>query len=723
MINIISAALAACLLLAAVVHSEEAAAVTGPTTSRQEFYAALDYAIPGLTRVAEAARRGDYDSAAAELLTYMRARSNVSYFISAASKPAAPNPKYDAARADDILKHLFHGMLVDWYPPYQMGEKIDWAANPYNDHEWHWGLNRHDQWVILGQAYWATLDEKYAAGFVSQLTDWITTRPVVTDGSHNTSASWRTIEAGIRISSSWPTAYQYFLNSSSFTPQANELFLRSMVDHADHLMAHPTGGNWLTMEMNGLLHVGVLLPEHKQAAEWRRFALDNLAKELRVQVYPDGLQFELTTGYHRVALGNFAGPLDLCELNRIKVPDSYRADMEKLYEALIYLTKPSGFLPALNDSDACIENLPDEGTWADARRDLKDGAARYGRKDMLFVATGGSEGETPSHTSHAFHYGGLYIMRQNWTPDSLYLIFDAGPTGAGHQHEDKLSFEAYAYGETLLFDPGRYSYSDRVFGPYMRSTLAHNTALVDGRGQNRGSKKETFVTSKPLDNAWMNEKGFDYVEGVYDDGYGAELDTSVTHRRSILYAKHDYWLVVDRFEGRGAHTIDTLFHFAPGKVKIDSASLGSVTENEGRPNVLISPSVRDGVSVSLVEGSESPVQGWISTRYNSKIAAPVADYCYKGPLPVEFAYVVYPSRRGSRAEASVQRIELTVNGSPAPPGASAYAVTHPGGADYIVLARGVAGVKRFGGLTTESDVTLVRTDRNGGTAGTRAQRR
>ena len=46
----------------------------------------------------------------------------------------------------------------------------------------------------------------------------------------------------------------------------------------------------------------------------------------------------------------------------------------------------------------------------------------------------------PTETSHAFPYSGHYVMRSGWDKDATYLLFDAGPFGAGHQHEDKLHF-------------------------------------------------------------------------------------------------------------------------------------------------------------------------------------------------------------------------------------------------------------------------------------------
>ena len=61
-----------------------------------------------------------------------------------------------------------------------------------------------------------------------------------------------------------------------------------------------------------------------------------------------------------------------------------------------------------------------------------------------------------------------------------FLLFDAGPYGLGHQHEDKLSMFIYALGRVLLTEAGTYSYDRSKYRRYVLGTWAHNTILVDG---------------------------------------------------------------------------------------------------------------------------------------------------------------------------------------------------------------------------------------------------
>src|SRR5665213_2848176 len=170
--------------------------------------------------------------------------------------------------ADKALTHRFDSLGIEW----QFGENIDWAFNPTTqpdskwpqNHEWTWQFNRHNQWVSLAAAFYDTQDEKYAREFAAELRSWVVDCPVPLDKVENGPYSrWRTIEAGIRAGTTWPEIFPRFLTAKAFDDDALILMLKSFVDHAEYLMKFHTVGNWLTMEANGLYHIGALFPEFK----------------------------------------------------------------------------------------------------------------------------------------------------------------------------------------------------------------------------------------------------------------------------------------------------------------------------------------------------------------------------------------------------------------------------------------------------------------------------
>jgi hypothetical protein len=74
-------------------------------------------------------------------------------------------------------------------------------------------------------------------------------------------------------------------------------------------------------------------------------------------------------------------------------------------------------------------------------------------------------------------------MRSGWERDAIFLGFEAGPFGYGHQHEDKLGVVIFAYGKDLLVEGGSYAYDASKWRRYVLSSAAHNVILVDGQGQ------------------------------------------------------------------------------------------------------------------------------------------------------------------------------------------------------------------------------------------------
>jgi hypothetical protein len=322
------------------------------------------------------------------------------------------------AAAEEVLKHHVTSVGI----PYQFPEAIDWFFNPTTvkgsklprDNEWMWQLNRHREFETLGQAYRATGEEKYAQEFAQLLSSWIRACPVPEKDAWNAPNSpWRTIEAGIRTANAWPASLAAFRASPSVSDRLLVDWLKLWIEHGRYLYRHPTRGNWLTMEMNGLYHVGALVPFVKEAESWRTAAAERLHKEIDVQVYPDGAQVELTPGYHNVALRNMLGIPQLAKAYGYKLPDDYVAGLEKMYAYNMWAMQPNGDVPHWNDS------------WGLNVPELLVQAAQLfpKRQDFLWIATGGEKGAPPDHTSHFFPWAGQVIMRSGWDREALFLGF------------------------------------------------------------------------------------------------------------------------------------------------------------------------------------------------------------------------------------------------------------------------------------------------------------
>ena len=214
------------------------------------------------------------------------------------------------------------------------------------------------------------------------------------------------------------------------------------------------------MQANGQYHVGALFPEFKESESWCEIAMQSMYEELDAQLYPDGAQIELSSGYHQVSLRNFVMAYAVAQLNDLPMPQDYVDKLERMYHYDLYLAMPNLLLPALND-----------GGQTDISTYLLGGFKFFPeRPDFQWAATGRLAGKKPEMLSYGFPYAGHFAMRTGWDSDDLYLFFDGGPFGYGHQHEDKLNIMLYAYGRVHVVDPGNYPYDSSQWRTYVLST-------------------------------------------------------------------------------------------------------------------------------------------------------------------------------------------------------------------------------------------------------------
>ena len=607
----------------------------------RDFVRLFDLSRPELAAVRQAVRRGQDAEATRALLAHFRRKFQ--------AQAAGPDGRTDAARviaeADQAVGHTFTLLNVTKTLP----ADIDWRHSAPTDAEWMSFLNRMPWLPVLGSAYRLTRDPRYARAFADQVEEWLRDNPLPRrkDEQH---PSWRLIEAARRLRSSWLEALRLFAGS----PDVPEALLRRMLgsihDHAQFLMRFRTTLNHVLVESTGLLSAACAVPEFARAPAWRRVAMGRLSAEITRQIYPDGAHAELTPGYHLLCLEHFTVPLTLSRPCGLAAPRGYAAALERMIDFTLLSQRPDGTLPLLNDTN--------EEDLAPAAAGL---ATVFARPDVLFTATRGREGRAPDQTSVAFPYSGYYVMRSDWTPQARYLMFDAGPYGGFHGHEDKLSFELSAFGAVMVTDGGAYAYTgDPSFRDYFVSTRAHNTILIDGQGQSRSRNARYRLAvaadrAKPVPDArWRSTDQYDDASGTYDEGYapiGGEgqgasaLGSSVTHTRRILFVKPDYWVIIDQISGTGRHRAEQLFHLTPdAEAAVVDGAVRSRYANGATLQVV--PRGRSTPEVSVITGAVDPIQGWVATGPNRKVQAPAIVVGYELDLPATLYTVLIPFRQG-----------------------------------------------------------------------------
>ncbi|MBR1576108.1 MAG: alginate lyase family protein [Bacteroidales bacterium] len=614
----------------------------GPVTDDPMFFDALDLDYPGLEAVKEDVARGDYDAAKRDFVRHLKTRQEPQWLFDwrDVRNPAHRDAAYDRGPADKIASNLLESCSI----PHQFGDTIDWSINPapLEYVEWTYQLSRHPFWVTLGQAYQAIGDEKYARAFVRQMRSWVMSNPLPDTDANVNWSRWRTIETGIRTARAWPESFFYFLGSPSFDDESIVMMVKSFHEHGLHLRSYHRQNNWLTMEMNGLFHTGILFPEFKESREWCEYASRRLYEEQQKQFYPDGAQVELAPGYHGVSLHNILGIYDVARINHYPLPEDFIGRMESAYNYYLKICMPDGSMPALNDAG-----------WGDARRMLAQGFSYLpGRTDFQYVATGGKQGTVPAFTSVWMPWAGWYVSRSGWDGDALYAHFEVGPFSPAHSHEDKLSFLLSAYGRRLLTECGTYAYDTSQWRAYALSARGHNVSRVDGKDQNRRSlnRLESIrYNQAPMPNRWISNERFDFAEGWYDEGFGRDQDSTVTQYRALVFVKDRYWLLFDVFtpSDPAQHDYCSWFHLNSGRYRTEKALHAVGTDDAGEANLTVVPLWEPVQEPDVVCGQETPeVQGWAHLQGYECIPVATPVFRREGSGTCVMPYLFYPTRAG-----------------------------------------------------------------------------
>jgi len=648
----------------------------GPVVTDAEIMAELNLDLPGMEKVKAAIQRGQLPEIQQAYLDFRRHASQAQWKIMPSAKPANPTAPTDELGDLVASHHVTRGAYHYGPPATFMGDDFNWLYNPvargdpaFSNEFTYCVVARTEFWQNLADAYWQTGNEKYAKAWTEQLQDFAVKNPMQTTTPDGVATVWRTLDSATRMDVSWPYCYYHFLDSPSFTPAAQWAYLKLMRDHADRLVQGLSNkartGNWVTDECYGLYTIGALFPELKDAANWRDIAIDRLTIECNRTIEPDGMETELTPGYHFGALGQFRGPYELAQLNHLPIPDLFKAKIIAMYRAPVIVMQQNGQDVCTNDS------------WiVNARKAAKDGLQIGDDPTLQWAASGGKSG-TPLPDSTFLPYAGFYTMRSGWDWDDLFLFFRTGPVGSGHEHQDKLEVTLRAWDNDLLIDPGTYTYDKSNFRRYFIGTAAHNTILVDGKWQHRTN--EIPPLEKPVDNPWVTTPLFDFVAGTYDAGYqenvyapieyaplkwvGA-LDKSVSHTRRVLYLRPYYVLVVDTLDGTGKHTFEAHYHIgitngqpnanATGG-RMDESTQAFFSDRGNDVNIALFPLEREHLSADWVQGQKAPVLGWCA-KDNKPIPTPTVRFIKEQEAPAVFATFLYPYRQAGSPTVTSQAL-------------------------------------------------------------------
>jgi hypothetical protein len=656
--------------------------------SEAVFFNALDLTRPDLVSVRQAVEAQDWPRAKQAWAEHLAARSSPTWIWSRHARPEIV-ALYDRQfgglasytnAADQVLARDFDCLGVRK----KLGHQVEWLQGP---NEWTHVLSRFGFWEDLGRAYWGTGNPVYAQDFVDLLEDWASENPVlvkISNANGTDGSVWRTLEAGIR-SQSWFDAMEFFMDAPEFDAEAKYCLTKSLLEHANYLAGWTKvyrRGNWQVCEAAGLATVGIMLPEFKAAADWRKRGLNFLVAHMQRDVTLDGFHGEFTPGYHTWVMNEFLHVARLCQVNHIETP-GLLARHEKMYEVLEKISRPNQTFPPVGDA----------GTGADSVEDsLGVGALLYQRPDFRYYASvncspgwawlfgsdvceryAALKPQIPDYTSVLLPAAQYAVMRSGWSPQDKYLLFDCAPWGGAHSHQDQLQVTVFA-GRDLIVDAGQCSY-DLPVSHELRLSEPHSVVMIDGAEQGEGNPKLL---------SWQTDVQADFASGILEVG-------SLTHQRSVLFVKPGYWVVQDKILGIGKHEVTRRFHFPVVSVEQDG-SAAQTTFPTGM-NIRVQP-----VDPARLEMRT----GLLATSVASVVQSPVAALVSRGILPLTLCTVLLPFGNTNELP-HITALPLSQ------PGESRLRLNFPNGQqDEIVIGAAEQGTLTLEGHTVQARALFVR---------------
>ena len=462
----------------------------------------------------------------------------------------------------------------------------------------------------------------------------------------------------------------------------------------------------------GLLQCATMMPEWKEAGDWKEIAFDRLELTVRAQVHPDGTHASLSTGYGWATIDSYRNVFEIMGRNNLEIPPKFRQAIRGMIMGYMGILRPDFGNISLND-----------GGWGSVDDKVRESISLFPNDpELTYFASRGSEGKPPSWTSRYFPNAGWYAMRTGFGPKEKMLFMDGGPLGASHGKQDALHLVVACGNDLLLRDGGRGDYTQKPTSIWASTTLAFNTLTPDWALQDRTHRydKEKQIGLNPPNRPWITNSDFDYGRSTYDAGWfrkGERIDGK--HTRHIVFLKGKsppetgYWIVVDQVAS-GDDMLRTWrhpWHLSTEKISVDE-SKRSVTTNGAGANLRIVPIDPEGnVKLQVVKGQTKPaMQGWRVWGDKAK-AHSVPTHSWETSGAFSKAWVLLP-KNGEQKTFALSGVSSITSES----GRLSFSLTRTdGGHDHVVIAadKQNRNLGPIAGKSVYGNLAIVRVNQEG----------
>jgi len=304
--------------------------------------------------------------------------------------------------------------------------------------------------------------------------------------------------------------YDLIYNLPSMTPTEREMIENDLLKASAKFIAAnssvlraPT--NWSAICTCAVLITGYATYDDElvELAMYGPAGPDNKGKPQGVMLHfsehaisPDGLWSEGAMGYQGMAMQALVMYAEILRHHGIDMYSYRDAAMKGLFDSPLVAAYPDLTAPATNDSGRASIVGRESYLWEYGWQRYKD--PKYlsilnqsGRHlDAQFQQFPVSinyteiEGEAEAiefKSANMFDVG-HGILRNTTENGTISVLMDYGPNRS-HGHPDKLNIDVYAFDDWLIPDPGIVWYENPLYKDWYKTTMAHNTLVVDELSQ------------------------------------------------------------------------------------------------------------------------------------------------------------------------------------------------------------------------------------------------
>ncbi|WP_214319895.1 heparinase II/III domain-containing protein [Nonomuraea sediminis] len=327
---------------------------------------------------------------------------------------------FPAVEVDEVMRGRvrFSGL-----PPVDLGEEVDWRADPHGNRSW--GLNLHAlRWAgRLVSSFERTGERAHLDRAAALIDDWMRSNPRGTSG-------WAWAEHAVALRAPVLVCLSAHVRSQRLTA--------SLAEHGE-LLADPAlyrkGHNHGLDQDIALLVVGTRLGRTR----WRDLAVRRMVASAMLAVDEQGALHEQAPRYGLYVHRRLGVALRAIEESGARVPATLVARRTALESYIAHATQPDGRLVPIGDSPADVRPP------AFAR----DGEVKVFDAGYVFGRT-----------------------------ESAYYSIRFGPGRRLHGHEDHLGVTYFAGGRPILIETGFHSYERTPYTLWTRGPEAHNVPIV-----------------------------------------------------------------------------------------------------------------------------------------------------------------------------------------------------------------------------------------------------